>query len=95
MSNTTDAEIDELFETLDEAYTRHFTGADSYLLEDALDQAKAKLSALLLRERQTVLNELKYKQSKHFTSWGGKQGNCIPEDVIEAELSRLNGEDKQ
>lgn len=37
-----------------------------------------------------TLDSLKYRMSKHFTNWGGPQGNCVPEDVLDEEIAQLS-----
>lgn len=41
------------------------------------------------RAAAEAVKPLRYKMSKHFTSWGGEQGNCVPEDVLDEQIRHL------
>lgn len=42
------------------------------------------------QSRGAVVEELERLDfGKHFTSWGGAQGNCIPQDVINDRIKEL------
>lgn len=58
-------------------------------LDLVVDEIMTKVQAEILAARIDESKQYKLKLTKHFTSWGGKQGNCMPEDVIDDRLKEL------
>lgn len=83
MSNSTEADIDEILEQLDEDYDRNNYHA-------GLRTAKAKLQALLLRERIDELDHIDASQHTVTTAIGGDKVHIFDRmEELKQELEKL------
>jgi len=56
---------------------------------------KSRDQQIALAARKQTVQVLKSRMLKHFTKWGGNQGNCVTEDTLDDYLESINATLKQ